>query len=177
MKHNALPSMSEAMELIGASSKTTIARLYNKMVEEWLLTRSDRKYYPTDLLWALPLYGSVQAWNPTEEWSDIKDHINITSFLIERPDQTFLATVRGDSMIGAWLIEWDIVVVDKSYTKPKAHDIVIASIDGEEEFTIKYYGTINNKPVLIPDNKDYSVIVPKKTLTIHWKVLWSLRKY
>ena len=143
--------MSEAMELLGASSKTTIFRLYNKMVELWYLSKSDRKYYPTDLLGALPLYGSVQAWAPTQEPSEVQDHINISSFLIEHPESTFLVSVRWDSMIGAWLVEGDIVVVDKNYSNPKVNDIVIATVDDDSDFTIKYYWMIRNNPVLLPD--------------------------
>lgn len=169
--------MSEAMELIGVSSKASIFHLYQKMIDLGYLTKIDRKYYPTDLLGSLPLYGWVQAWNPTDEPSDIQDQINISSFLIEHPDSTFLATVRWDSMLGAWLVEGDIVVVDKTYTVPMVNDIIIATIDDDTHFTIKYYWLINNNPVLLPDNTDYTVIVPKKSMTVHGKVIWSLRKY
>ena len=56
-KYNKLPSMSEAMQLIGVSSKASIFHLYQKMIDLGYLTKTDRKYYPTDLLGSLPLYG------------------------------------------------------------------------------------------------------------------------
>ena len=70
-------------------------------------------------------------------------------------------------MKDAGLVEGDIVVVDKTYNNPQEDDIVIATVDNDSEFTVKYFKTKNGEAFLVPANKKYSIIMPKESLTIH----------
>jgi len=60
--------------------------------------------------------------------------------------------VSGDSMIGAGIIEGDMVLADRSVT-PRAGDIVIAEVDSE--WTMKYLRKTGQKMWLQAANKKY----------------------
>ena len=62
------------------------------------------------------------------------DALTIDDYLIERPSQTVLIRVKGDSMMDAGILEGDLVVVEKTATA-KRGDIVVAIVDGQ--FTLK----------------------------------------
>ena len=82
--------------------------------------------------------------------------------------------VRGDSMVGAGIIEGDLVVLDKSL-RPKRSDIIAAYID--EEWTLKYYFDTNGKIFLKAANAKYQDIVPKRKLEIGGVVIKVIREY
>ncbi len=58
----------------------------------------------------------------------------MNDYLVRNRDASFLFTVRGESMVGAGIVDGDKVVVDRSI-EPRHSHIVIAAVDGE--FTIK----------------------------------------
>ena len=75
--------------------------------------------------------------------------------MIKNPDTTFLAKASGDSMIGAGINDGDTLVVDHGLTNYK-DKVVIACVNGE--FTVKRYKIERGRPVLKPQNPNYSDI-------------------
>jgi len=101
--------------------------------------------------------------------------VNVEEFLVDNPTETVLLKVRGESMINAWLHEWDIVIVDKS-REPRDGDMVIAFVD--EQYTVKrLHKWIETPRELHPDNANFSIIKPQQSLEIFGVVVWSMRRY
>ena len=76
---------------------------------------------------------------------------------IKHPEATFFASVAGDSMRDAGILEGDRVIIDKSI-EPQDGDIVVAFWNGE--FTIKYLDLTHKGEGYIelrPANPDYPV--------------------
>ena len=83
----------------------------------------------------LPLLGRRVAAgfpSPADDW--LEGEIDLGRYLIERPAATFLMRVAGDSMLGAGILDGDLVVVDRSL-EPRAGHVVVAVCHGE--MTIK----------------------------------------
>jgi len=99
--------------------------------------------------------------------------LTIDDYLIERPSQTVLIRVKGDSMMDAGIFDGDLVVVEK---RPSAHkgDIVVAIVDNQ--FTLKRLDLEDGKFVLRPENKAYAVIRPEGSLEIFGIMVGLVRK-
>lgn len=123
----------------------------------------------------LPYYESISAWFPSPAKDDAKLELDLNDYLIEHPSSSFLVKVKWDSMIGACIAEWDLVLVDKS-RKHKVGDIVVAQID--REFTLKYY-MVDEKgiPFLQADNLNYPHMYAEEELVVFWVVSAVIRKY
>ena len=91
--------------------------------------------------------------SPAQDYEEPRLHL--TDLLIKNPDTTFLAKASGDSMIGAGINDGDMLVVDRGLTNYK-DKVVIACVNGE--FTVKRYKIERGRPVLKPQNPNYSDI-------------------
>jgi DNA polymerase V len=126
----------------------------------------------------LPLFSSkVRAGFPDVADDHVERRLDVAEYLVTRADTTFFATIIGDSMRDAGLLDGDKAVVDRA-KQASIGDIVLAYIDGA--FTIKTLG--KNKqgmPRLIPANSDYPVIeITKETQFEIWGVVTgSFRKF
>ena len=85
----------------------------------------------------MDLYSYVPAGYPFVSVDINKKEIDINHFLVPHPTSTFLIRVKGDSMILKGIVDGDYVVVDRSEKTPNEYDIVIATVDGSSNFTIK----------------------------------------
>jgi len=83
--------------------------------------------------------------------------------------------VRGDSMIGAGILDGDYVVVRQLPEAVKG-DIVVAGIPGEEA-TVKTYSRKGSKIVLLPSNPRLEPMAfDPADVTIFGKVVTVLRR-
>lgn len=104
----------------------------------------------------IPLYLSpVPAGSPNWLEDDIDEHIDLNSYLIRDPDQTFIVIAKGDSMVDANIVEGSALIVDRTI-KPQNGHIVIASLDGE--ITVKRLFKSGLTISLKPENKKYKII-------------------
>lgn len=94
---------------------------------------------------------------------------------IAQDEGNFLMKVKGDSMIGAYIKEDDMVLV-KPTSDAQNGDIVVAKIDtdGIEEITVKRFFKEKNFIKLSPENKKYKPII-KKRVNIVGKVIGVIR--
>ena len=137
-------------------------------------TTPDRRLAPTRRFFERPVAeASVQAGMPGTVEDAQGDALTIDDYLIERPSQTVLIRVRGDSMLDAGILEGDLVVVEKT-TMAKRGDIVIAIVDGQ--FTLKRLDLERGRFILCPENKAYPVIRPEGTLEIFGVMVGLVRK-
>ena len=81
--------------------------------------------------------------------------IDLNEQLIKNKPATYFMRVRGNSMMGAFIHDGDIVIVDRSI-KPVNGKIVIAVIDGE--MLIRRLEKTINKMRLIPETPGLSPI-------------------
>src|SRR6185312_5052815 len=116
----------------------------------YLEATPDRRLAPTKRFFARPLASvPVRAGLPEAVEDDDPDAVTIDDYLIERPSQTVLVRVRGDSMMDAGIFEGDLVVVEKRPAAQKG-DIVVAIVDNQ--FTLKRLDIENGRFVLKPEN-------------------------
>lgn len=174
-RNRQLPSYDELVELYRVKSKGSLHRYIQKFIEDGLVVKSDTgKLIPTTKMYGLRVLGSVQAGFPTPAEEDITDTMSLDDFLIANPQASYLLKVNGDSMIGAGIVEGDMVIVDRSRT-PKSGDIVVANVDGD--WTMKYYVKRSERIFLRAANKKYPDIHPQDELQVAGVVTSVIRKY
>lgn len=174
-KHRRMPSYQEMCKLFGFASKKASFDLAKKLIDLDILDkdRKGRLHLKPQFL-PLPVLEFIKAGHPTDAEEEVIDEVAFDDYLVDRPEDSYLLKVSGDSMKDAGIFEDDVVVVDKK-AKPKVGDIVVASIDNE--FTLKYLQKENGKMCLVPANSKYRTIYPKDNLTIEGVVISSMRKY
>ena len=175
-EHKTLPSYAMIAQLLGFRSKNAVTALVARLkLQGYLDSAPDKRLKPGQRFFERILAESaVQAGMPSAATGDRHETLSIDEYLVERPSQTVLITVRGDSMIDAGIREGDVVVVEK---RPVANigDVVVAIVDNE--FTLKTLGKEKNEFVLYPANKAYPTLRPKGSLEIFGVVVGQFRKY
>lgn len=117
----------------------------------------------------------VSAWFSSFVWDDENYEISLENYLIEHPKSSICVRIKWKSMINAWILTWDIAIVDSSII-PQNWNIVIAIIDGI--YTIKtFLKDLEWKVFLRAANDEYSDFYPEESLSIFWVVVGIIRKY
>jgi repressor LexA len=100
----------------------------------------------------VPLVGRIAAGTPILAEQNVEDHLVVPMGFAGEAEH-FALTVRGDSMVGAGILDGDVVVVR---AQPDADDgaIVVALLPGpaEEEATVKRLRRRRGRIVLVPEN-------------------------
>ena len=170
-----MPTYQEMIELLGVKSKSVVDFWMKKLIAGGLLEKDAKGHLTlTKRSLAIPLVGSVQAGFPSPEEEELRDLISMDEYLITRPESSFLLTVTGDSMIGAGIMEGDLVIIEKG-RNPKNGDIVVAEVDGE--WTMKYFRKVGKQIILEAANPKYPDIKPKNELRLAGVVCAVIRKY
>lgn len=172
--HNAFPPMAKLRSVVGLSSTASVFELVGRLTEAGYLQRVEGRIAPTRQFFARPLVTQVRAGQPEPASQDAFELLTIDDFLVDDPNRTILCRVRGDSMVGAGLLDGDLVVVQKnSPTSPG--DIVVAVVDGE--LTVKYLRATRGKYWLEAANAAYPPIKPAGSLEIVGVVTGSFRRF
>jgi len=92
---------------------------------------------------------------------------------VQKNRGTFALRVRGDSMIGAHIVDGDVVILEDA---KEVHDgdVVAALIDGET--TLKRYVVERGRPYLKAENPRYPNLVPARELKIQGVMVSLVRK-
>lgn len=98
---------------------------------------------------ALPLVGAVAAGQPRLAEDSVEDWVTVPF------EGDFMLRVRGDSMIGAGILDGDLVAVRRQPTAEDG-DVVVARI--EDEATVKRLRRREGRVVLAPENEAYADI-------------------
>ena len=174
-RHRALPSYASIGALLGLRSKSSVAALVARLkLLGYLESTPDRRLAPTKRFFARPIAESpVRAGLPETVDDGQADALTLDDYLIERPSQTVLVRVKGDSMTDAGIFDGDLVVVEK---RPAAQrgDIVVAIVDNQ--FTLKRLEQEQGRFVLKAENKAYPLIRPEDTLEIFGVMVGLVRK-
>jgi SOS regulatory protein LexA len=170
------PTFSEMMELFGYKSKNSVFGLIRRLELGGYVAKdaNGRIALLPKLTGTVRILGSIAAGFPTQEEQQEAEAITLDDYLVKNPDNTFMLTVRGDSMIDAGILPGDIVLVEK-IANPNQNDIVVARVD--EEWTLKYYVRDSAGVRLEPANPKYKFIRPRHSLEIGGIVRAVIRKY
>jgi SOS regulatory protein LexA len=122
----------------------------------------------------LQVNGEVCAGFPSPAEEELRDVISFDEYLVAHPETSFLLSVTGDSMIGAGIMEKDLVIVERG-RQPKNGDIILAEVDGN--WTMKYFCKKGKAITLEAANPKYSPIVPQTELRIAGVITALVRKY
>ena len=170
-----IPSVREIMARFGFSSPATVASHLDLMEKKGAIRREagrsrniilpDRELLKSrpELL-EVPLYGMIPAGIPEGQEQEMDRCITVDpeTIKIPRNAKTFALEVRGDSMIGAGILDRDVVILE--HTEPRNRDIVAALIDGE--VTLKRYLVEGGVPFLRAENPLYPDLIPARELLI-----------
>ncbi|MGL6227324.1 MAG: LexA family protein [Thermoguttaceae bacterium] len=98
---------------------------------------------------------TIPAGFPSPAENSVGEHLDLSGYLVARPESTFFMRVSGDSMIGAGIFDGDLLIVDRSLV-PSSGDIVIAILNGE--LTVKRLFIDRQRIELRPENHQFRVI-------------------
>lgn len=171
-----MPSLREIMERFGFTSTATVAGHLDLMEKKGAIRRQpgrSRNIILPDLtprqteqreLIEVPVYGMIPAGIPEgqEQEPDRCISVDPETIRLPRNAKTFALEVRGDSMIGAGILDRDLVIMELA--QPRHRDIVAALID--EEVTLKRYLVEAGKPFLRAENPLYLDLIPARELVV-----------
>lgn len=176
-QHGVLPSYAGISAAVGFRSKAPAQKLARRLRDKGYLQEAPggklaptRKFFETALL-----TPTVRAGGPRAiEGALDAELVTLDSYLIDKPSETVLLRVRGDSMVDAGILDGDLAVVRRAST---AHtgDIVVAIVD--DEFTVKELRLDEGRPVLVPHNRAYERIRPTASLELYGVVQGIVRRY
>ncbi|MFO7569487.1 MAG: transcriptional repressor LexA [Smithellaceae bacterium] len=170
-----MPTYAEMMDLFEVRSKSVVSYWIEKLIEKGILVKDGQGYLKlTGISFGIPLVGNVAAGLPVSAEESTRDVVSMDDYLVNKPDTSFLLRVTGDSMIGAGIMEGDLVVVERD-RQPKNGDIVLAEVDGQ--WTMKYFRRKGQSVVLEAANPAYPAIHPREELKIGGVIAASVRKY
>ena len=167
-----IPSVREIMGRFGFSSPSTVASHLDLLEKKGAIRRESGRsrnivipdFKPRQRLLEVPVYGMIPAGIPEgqEQESDRCITVDPETIRLPRNARTFALEVRGDSMIGAGILNRDVVILEMA--EPRHRDIVAALIDGD--VTLKRYLIEGGTPFLRAENPDYPDLIPARELVI-----------
>jgi repressor LexA len=171
-----IPSYAKLCEVFGIASKSWVKAILTRLDVAGFLERTpDGAWIPSRQFFARPLAeSSVQAGMPVSVSATQGEYFVIDDMLIDKPSETTLIPVKGDSMIEAGIRDGDIAVVEKR-NLASVGDIVVAIVDNE--FTLKTLDKERGKYILRPANSAYPIIRPQGILEIFGVLVGLIRKY
>ena len=167
-----IPSIREIMARFGFSSPATVASHLDLLEKKGVIRREAgrsrnivlRDFTPRPRLLEVPLYGMIPAGIPEGQEQESNRFIMVDpgTIRLSLKAKTFALEVRGDSMIGAGILDGDIVILE--HAEPRHRDIVAALIDGE--VTLKRYMIGEGQAFLHAENPLYPNLIPARELVI-----------
>ena len=175
------PSTREIQSHFGFASQTSVMQYIAALERKGFLDRHARKaralITPVQKvrITDIPIYGQIPAGMSTLTEQTIEGHVSLDtrSANISKNREKFALRVQGDSMIGAHIIDGDIVILEDS-KEVQNGDIVAALIDGET--TLKRYVMEHGRPYLKAENPRYPNLIPARELKIQGVMVSLVRK-
>jgi repressor LexA len=180
------PSVREIGERVGLSSSSTVQSHLKSLEKRGLVHRDPTKpralitmgaashqahHPPIPDVGVLPIVGKVAAGVPITAAENVEGEFVLPAEFA-RKDGTFILRVQGESMVGAAILDGDLIVVSP---QPDAQngEIVVAMVEGEA--TVKRFFRERGRVRLQPENATMAPIYPAD-VTILGKVGALFRK-
>ncbi len=164
MKKGYPPSVREIGSAVGLSSSSTVHGHLGKLEEKGYIRRDPTKPRAIEVVYDrdaarkeiinVPIVGRVTAGEPILAVENIEDFFPMPKDFANYED-VFMLKVRGDSMIGAGILDGDYVVV-RQQSHAENGDIVVALIG--EEATVKRFFREADHVRLQPENPNLAPI-------------------
>jgi len=175
------PSTREIQKHFRFASQTSVMQYLAALERKGFLSRHARKaralITPVQKvrITDVPIYGQIPAGMSTLSEQTIEGHVSLDarSANVSKNGRTFALRVRGDSMIGAHIIDGDIVILEDRKDVQNG-DIVAGLIDGET--TLKRYVVEHGRPYLKAENPRYPDLTPVRELRIQGVMVSLVRK-
>jgi repressor LexA len=153
------PTVREIGEAVGLTSSSSVHAQLANLEKKGLLVKDPTKPRAMTLAEgrvdavAVPLVGRIAAGAPVLATEHVEDYLAVPSGFATDGADHFALTVAGDSMVGAGILDGDVVVV-RSQDSADDGDVVAALLPGpaEEEATVKRLGHDGPRVMLIPEN-------------------------
>jgi repressor LexA len=182
------PSVREIGFAVGLASTSTVQAHLNTLQRQGYLRRDPTKPRALEVRYDatsgaaierrharyVPLVGDIAAGTNVLASENIEELLPLPEDFTTSGN-LFMLRVRGDSMIGAGILDGDYVVV-RQQEEALAGDIVAAGIPGGEA-TVKTLSRRGDDIVLLPANPDMAPMsFPASEVTIYGKVVTVLRR-
>jgi repressor LexA len=182
------PSVREIGEAVGLASSSTVHTHLTTLQKQGFLRRDPTKPRAIELRYDgmsgaaidrrptryVPLVGDVAAGTDVLAQERVEELLPLPADFTG-DGQVFMLRVRGESMIGAGILDGDFVVVRQQETAEKG-DVVVAGIPGDEA-TVKTYGRKGGKIMLIPHNPAMDpMVLDPSDVQIYGRVVTVLRR-
>ena len=175
------PSTREIQQHFGFASQTSVMQYLGVLERKGFLDRHARKaralITPVQKvrITDIPIYGQIPAGMSALTEQTIEGHVSLDtrSANAGKNAKTFALRVRGDSMIGAHILDGDIVILEDRKDVQNG-DIVAALIDGET--TLKRCVTNHGRPFLKAENPAFPDLIPARELLVQGVMVSLVRK-
>ena len=175
------PSTREIQKHFRFASQTSVMQYLAALERKGFLSRHARKaralITPVQKIRItdVPIYGQIPAGMSTLSEQIIEGHVSLDarSANVSNNGRIFALRVRGDSMIGAHIVDGDIVILEDRKDVQNG-DIVAGLIDGET--TLKRYVVEHGRPYLKAENPRYPDLTPARELRIQGIMVSLVRK-
>jgi len=153
------PTVREIGEAVGLTSSSSVHAQLANLERKGLLTKDATKPRAMSLSEprvdgaVVPLLGRIAAGAPVLATENIEEHITVPYSFVSGNADHFALRVAGDSMIGAGILDGDVVVI-RSQATAQDGQVVAALLPGpaEDEATVKRLGHDGARVMLIPEN-------------------------
>jgi repressor LexA len=164
-RHGYPPTVREIGEAVGLASPSTVHAHLANLERAGYLRRDPTKPRALELVGRrraepqpadvhrLPLVGEIAAGGPLLAEENVEDYVAVPEPLA-RGGEEFLLRVKGDSMVGAGILDGDVVVVRRQDTARDGEIVVALAGDDEsaDEATVKRFYREDRRIRLQPEN-------------------------
>ena len=155
------PTVREIGDAVGLTSSSSVHAQLTNLERAGLLTKDPPKPRAMTLAGGehrveaepVPLVGRIAAGAPILAAEHVEEYVSVPADFTRAGGDHFALRVIGDSMVGAGILDGDLVVV-RGQDAARDGDIVAALLPGpaEDEATVKRLGHDGPRVMLIPEN-------------------------
>ncbi|HXY71043.1 MAG TPA: transcriptional repressor LexA [Actinomycetota bacterium] len=161
------PTVREIGEAVGLNSSSSVHAQLANLERRGLLRRDPTKPRamelqgpgaPSGKAVSVPVLGRISAGTPVLADENVEEYLPLPTDY-SGGDESFALRVSGDSMVGAGILDGDVVVV-KRQDDAREGDIVAALLSGpaEDEATVKRFHRADGGVQLVAENPAYAPI-------------------
>ncbi len=182
-EHGFAPTLKDIAQHIGVRSPSTahfhLARLESKgfirrLDDGSYELKESLDYEPAVSSLAVPLAGVIAAGRPIEAIEDTSVMVELPPQFLESTGEIFCLQVSGDSMIGAHIVDGDVIIIRRQDTAVDG-EIVVALLD-DGTATLKTFRRMKGgKVMLLPHNPNHEPITADN-VTIQGRVVGLVRE-
>lgn len=121
-----------------------------------------------------PVFADIAAGSPMEMQEGVQELFMLPLAWVSAPSETFILTVKGDSMINAGIHHGDLVVLRKTNVVENGQ---IAAVELDGDVTLKRFRSMGSFVLLIPENDGYEpMMVNQEQFRVLGKVVGVIKK-